>query len=184
MQVLQKFSNKNLNYKLINKYDYNSIQKIPKIKKIYLNFKTSIVNLKTIAINLVALKLIIPKTKNKIILAKTPNLTLKLKKGMPIGVQIYLFKNKIFLFLNKLIFVLLPFSGNKCIFLKKQKTGKNYFSFSIKNLMLFSKINKFYNIFLNFLPSLNLIIVFKNNIKEEIVFSLKTFIFIYKHKLM
>lgn len=159
MNILNSYSNKNLKHNFINKFKYCSLNKFPKLKKIVISFKGKISNLKIIAISLLAIEFI---TNKKAIVTKTKNqnLTIKIKKGNLIGCKVFLRKKYICLFLVNLILNILPvFLQNYKFLVLKKLTKKNTFSFMLRDLMFFSKLEKFYTIF-NKINQLNIVIVF------------------------
>ena len=137
----------------------NSLNKLPKLKKIVISFKSKVPNLKIIAVSLLVIEFIINK---KAIFTKTKNqnLTLKIKKGQLIGCKVFLRKKTMFLFLVNLILNVLPlFITNYRFLVLKKLKNNNTFSLALKNIMLFLKLEKFYNIF-NKINQLNIIIIF------------------------
>ena len=78
MHFLNYFYTKTLKFDLINKFYYTDLKKLPKLKKIVLNFSCKTIELKTIATHLLALELITGK-KGTITLSKRPNLFLKIQ---------------------------------------------------------------------------------------------------------
>lgn len=159
MQLLNSYYCKNLKHNFINKFKYSNLNKLPKIKKIVINFKSKFPNLKIIAISLLVIEFI---TSKKAIFTKTKNqnLTLKIKKGQLIGCKIFLRKKTMFLFLINLILNILPLciKNYRFLVLKKLKNS-NTFPLTLRNIMLFSKLEKFYNIF-NKINKLNIFIIF------------------------
>lgn len=181
MQILERYYKYNLKYNFLNKFKYNSIKKIPKLKKIVLTFKNKMPSLKLVILSLLAFEFITNIKNVRILSVKKPNLMLKIKKGNPIGCKIILRKNNIFKFLNKLIFnILIIFNSLKNINVKKFSTHNNSYTFSIQNIMFFKKIRHFFNVFSN-IGNLNLAIIFEQNtFKNSILFSLKSLFLIKK----
>ncbi len=58
MNFLTYFCKKTLNYELLNKFNYKNTKKLPKIKKIVLNFGCKTTDIKHLAASLLALELI------------------------------------------------------------------------------------------------------------------------------
>lgn len=159
--------NKNIiNYDLINKFNYKSLQKIPKIKYInlYFNFKKSDIKLLTSA--LIALE-ILTLQKGILTISKTSNISLKIRKGNPIGCKITLRKKKMNLLLYKLINLNLK---NKIKFCNINKM----FSFKLVNILIFTELEQNYQFFKNLL-NLNVNIKLTTNNFNELVFLLKSY---------
>ena len=95
------------------------------------------------------------------------------KTGVFFDKKIFLSKKKLFTFLKKFSLNILPL--NTLFNFIKIKLNKNCFSFVIGSPVLFSELEKFFNIFTNILK-LNVVIVLNTNYKEEIVFILKSFL--------
>lgn len=166
MQILESFQFKNLKYNLINKFFYKDL-KLPKVEKVVLTFKGSSSSLKKLAIFLLALEFINPKPKSfSIIVAKKPNLNLKIKKGNPIGCKVILSKKLVLLFLNKIIFQMVSLKK------KSVKLNANVYSFVIKS-QKFRIIRTFYSLFNVLEDKLNLNLIFSNSCTNEILFLLK-----------
>jgi hypothetical protein len=161
------FYKKNLRYEFTNKFNFLNL-KVFKINSIILNCKLEIFNLKTVAVYFLILQYLTDKKKGLFINTKKSNLLLKLKKGDPIGCYFYLKKNKlIFLFFKKLILNILSITKIK------EKINNNFFLFTINNILLISKFEKFFNIF-NILNKTKLYIIINLKKKQkEILFIVK-----------
>lgn len=170
MHYLEDFYTKNLKYDLINKFFYTDVKKLPKLKKIVLNFGCKTTNIKTIATNLLALELICGK-KGSLKTAKQPNLVLKIKKGNPTGCILTLSNNSKINFIAKILFETLTkikqFDGLKL------KSKNNCLSYSIKNSFNFSCLEDHYYIFNN-LSNLNITFITNSRKKKETLFILKS----------
>ena len=129
MNIIKNYCNQVLNYDYVNKFFYKNINKVPKIKKIILNFNCKNFDAKKIATVVLTLELI---TLKKIIITKSKktSINLKLKKGHPIGCKVILTGKQLENFLVKLLNKILPnlknFNG-----LMQYVHSKNSFSFSI-----------------------------------------------------
>lgn len=143
MQILEYFCKKNVKYHFINKFTYDSLQKLSNLKKIVLFFKTKDLTLKTIATHLFFFQLLTSK-KGTFIKAKKHNLILKVKIGNPVGCKLVLSKKKKFKFLKKFSLSLLLFKSN---FLGNIYENNFCFFISIKNLIHFFNFKKFFNVF-------------------------------------
>jgi large subunit ribosomal protein L5 len=170
MHYLEDFYTKNLKYDLINKFLYTSVKKLPKLKKIVLNFGCKTTNIKTLAANLLALELIHSK-KGSLRTAKLPNLVFKIKKGNPTGCILTLNNNSKVNFIAKILIETLTkikqFDGLKL------KSEKNCLSYTIKNSFNFTCLEEHYSLFNN-LSNLNITIITNSCAKEETLFILKS----------
>ena len=141
MKFLYNYNENTINYDLLNKFIYNSINVIPKLKFININLSLKTNNLKLLISYLAAFKLI-TKQNGVVVIAKNSNITFKVRKGTPIGCKIVLRKTKMFLFYLYLF--------NKSFLpLNKNKLSKNLFSFQIKNIFLFKDLELNYQFFNN-----------------------------------
>lgn len=172
MNFLEIFYIKTLRYDLINKFSYNTIKKLPKIKKIVLNFGCKATEIKYISESLLALELITDQ-KGLITINKRPNMILKLRKGNPTGCKVTLNKFKMFNFFNVTLINVFPKIKNFNGFSLKQKIKKNTFSYKIHNTSVFTELEKHYFLFNN-LPKLDITIITNSNSKKEFVFLLKS----------
>ena len=170
MHYLEDFYNKNLNYDLINKFFYINIKKLPRLKKIVLNFGCKTTNIKTLAANLLALELINSK-KGSLRTAKQPNLVLKIKKGNPTGCILTLNNNSKINFIAKILIETL--TKIKQLNGLKLKSEKNCLSYTIKNSFNFACLENHYYLFNN-LSNLNITIITDSCKKEETLFILKS----------
>ena len=155
---------------LINKFNYNSLKKIPRIKNITLNFNCKKFELKQLATSLLALELI-TKKRGEITTATKPNLILKIKKGNPVGCKIILKKKSMYDFFSIFIFKILPSLKNST---KKKIKKSNNITYTIINTLLFKKLEKNYIIF-NTLQNININIATNTKTKQELFFLLKLF---------
>ena len=166
------FKNNVIKNDLINKYQYTNIKSVPKIKKITLNFNNCAnFSIQKFATTLLALEIIASK-KSSIKVAKTPNLTLKIQKGQPIGCQVTLKKKNIDQFLDLLIIKMLPKLTNFPDLSIKTKTST--FSCSLLNKeIILQELDKQYPLFTN-LPNLNIQILTTTPNNTELLFIIKS----------
>jgi len=170
MHYLEDFYTKNLKYDLINKFFYTNVKKLPKLKKIVLNFGCKTTNIKTLATNLLALELICGK-KGSLRTAKQPNLVLKIKKGNPTGCILTLNNNSKVNFIAKILSETL--TKIKQLDGLKLKSEKSCLSYAIKNSFNFTCLEDHYYLFNN-LSNLNITIITNSSRKEETLFILKS----------
>lgn len=107
MHFLEHYYEKIIKQDLINKFNYKTINKLPKIKKIILNFGCQNFSIQKIAKTLLAMELITNK-KSIITVAQNSNILLKIQKGYPAGCKIVLTKNNMYKFLAKLLIEISP----------------------------------------------------------------------------
>jgi ribosomal protein L5 len=169
MNFLKYFYKNTLKFDLVNKFNYTNLKKLPKIKKITLNFNCKTVELKNLSRHLIALELITNQKSNLAI----SNYSLKIKKGKLSGCKITLKNKHMLLFLsknlNEIFFDLKNF--NEIVI--NQKTSQPTVSFSIKNSVNFLEISKNYNLFNN-LSLLNVFFTLKITTNKELLFLLKS----------
>ena len=162
-------------YDLLNKFQYKSLNEMPKFHKIILNFGSKKSDLKHLGPTLLALELITSQ-RSLLTTSNTVNLSLKIKKGSPTGCKITLRKMTMYTFLNKVVNKIFPklkpFQGFKILTseTKLQKT----FSFNLRNNLLFPELEKHYQYF-NRLPHLDITIVTNAKSVRELIFLLKSF---------
>ena len=162
-------------HELQNKFYYNKILEIPQLEKIILSFDCNQNDLKSLLSMLTALEII---TTQRAIFtcAKNVNISLKLKKGTPIGCKITLRKQIMYLFFYKLInefFIKLKVL--RCFIVSK--TFCNCFktlTFNLINILTFTELETNYYYFKN-IPDLKITLVTNRLVKnEEMFFLLKS----------
>lgn len=167
MKFLKTYNKNIVNYDLLNKFSYKSINKLPKIDSIIINFSLKKNDLKLLITYLSALKLI-TKQKGTVTLSKKSNIILKVRKGTPIGCKLTLRKKKMFEFYLKLI-------NKYMLALNKTIITQKVFSFQIKDIFKFKELESNYQFF-NSLKVLNININTKSNCKSQnkfLLYSLK-----------
>lgn len=173
MHSLQYFYKKTLKFDLINKFYYTDLKKLPKLKKIILNFSCKTTELKYLATNLLALELITSQ-KGILTVSKRPNLLLKIRKGNPAGCKLTLKKTSVLHFisksLNEVFSKIKNFNGISI----SQKAEKTVLSFTLKDTLNFSELTEHYYLFNN-LPNLNFSFILSVETKKEMLFILKSF---------
>ena len=171
MHFLEHFHTKTLKYELLNKFFYKSTKKLPTLKKIVLNFGCKTNDSKSLISSLLALKLI-TNQKGVLTAANKSNITLKIKKGNPVGCKITLRNKQMFWFLTETIVQIFPKIKNFDGFVFNQKSKTKFFSFQIHDTLVFPILEKNYYLF-NSLPTLKVTLVIEANSKEETLFILK-----------
>jgi large subunit ribosomal protein L5 len=173
MNFLKHFYENTIKHDLVNKFLYLNTKKIPKIKKIILNFGCNTNEIKCLAASLLALELI---TNQKGILTQTKYslITLKIRKGSPVGCKVTLRKNIMLNIISNFLIKIFPklknFEGLTINYKIKQKT----LSYNFNDLFIFSILEEHYYLFNN-LPKLNITLVVHNiKTKQELFFLLKS----------
>lgn len=168
MKSFNFYTKNTLNYDLLHKFTFKEIKYIPKFKKIVLSFCLKKYEIKYLLIVLAALKIISGVRFCNVTKSKSSNVSLKIKKGNPIGSKIILRKTRMLLFLFKLI--------NLRFFEKKSLVGlnKSELSFKTKDTLKFSELEYNYQYFKN-LPVLNINIVTTSTKKNLLFFLVKSY---------
>ena len=171
MNLINHYYNQIITYDFLNKFNYKNINKIPKIKKIVLNFNCKNFDIKKIARAILALELI-STTKSVVTKSKKISLNLKIRKGHPVGCKVIIKKKNLENFLLKLLNSIFPelknFKG-----LTQQTNNINSFSFSLKDLINFDELN--YNFYLfSQIPSLNITLIYNTTKPKELIFFLNS----------
>lgn len=176
MQIFEYYYTNIIRYDLINKFYYNNHKQIPKVIKIVLNFNCNSVNIKRLISSMVALELI-TNQKSVILTSKKANISLKLRKGNPIGCKVTLKKKNMNFFFFRLISEIFPniklFEGFTN---KKSKNKSNSFSFKISKTLFITELEKYYQFFKD-LPNLQIIIITNSLFSFELVFLLQSYKF-------
>jgi large subunit ribosomal protein L5 len=169
MYFFENYSYNIVKYDLINKFHYKELSKIPKLQAIILQFNLKKYDLKLLIVSLAALELITAQ-KGFLTKSKTASVSLKIRKGQPVGCKITLRKTKMFEFFFKLL--------NRIKIERKITNVKvstlNTFSFKIPSILIFNELEKNYQFFKN-LKNLNITIIMSTKNKEDFFFFLQTF---------
>lgn len=161
-----------IKYDLLNKYNYKKIYSFPTLKKIVLNFNCINTNFKTITSALVALELI-SNQRSTLTYAKKPNISLKIRKGQPVGCKLILKNYIMYKFIFNLISNIIPNMMSFKGFKLKHNNINNTMSFKINNILIFQELENNYQYFKN-LPTLNITIISNKITFNEFVFLLKS----------
>ncbi len=144
------------------KFKFRNIFCVLKIKKIILNFGIKEVDFKNMLPALTSLE-IISGQKSYLTSSKISNISLKIRKGSPVGCKVTLRKLRMFLFLTKLLLLIFPtiklFEG---FFFKKSVEQFKSFSFCLEDPLIFSEIEDQYELFKS-LPKLDISIITNSN---------------------
>jgi large subunit ribosomal protein L5 len=173
MRFLKIYEKNIIKYDLLNKFKYKEISKLPQIKKIVLNFTYKNSNIKNLITSLIALELI-ANQKGLLTYSNISNISLKIRKGQPIGCKVIIKKKYIYLFFSKLVIDILPnFKNFKEIKMKKVSKLSSI-TLKIKSVLGFLEFEGQYK-FLKDLSSLNITIVTDLVTYKEFFFLLKSF---------
>lgn len=175
MNFISHFYKRTLKYDLINKFSYQNTKKLPKLKKITLNFGCNTNDTKKLAGSLLSLQLI-ANQKGVFTTTKKSNVSLKIRKGNPVGCKITLRKHSMFDFFEKMLVTVIPTIKNFNGFKIHQKTTfkKLILISKITNIFNFKELEKNYFLFNNNLPELTITFVINLNINKEIFFIIKS----------
>jgi large subunit ribosomal protein L5 len=156
------------------KFNYKNLMKIPKIKKIILNFGIKDISLdkKRIVPALAAIELI---TNQRYLLTKSRKsiLVLKIRKNNIVGCKVSLSKTNLINFIDKFITLVLPkirsFQGfSPLIF-----DGSGNFSYTLKDILMFNELDSEYDKFYKLNP-LNITITTTAETDQEARFLLSS----------
>ena len=174
MHLLEYYYKKIIVHDLINKFSYTNLKKIPRLKKIVLNFGCKDSEIKTLASSLISMELITASTNIDLTKSKKANIFIKIRSGHPIGCKVVLERRKMYSFFFKLLSDVFPILKEfKGISLKKKNNFKS-FSFTLKELIVFKELETNFYLFNN-LPLLNINIITNTKTKKELIFLLNSF---------
>ncbi len=165
MHFLKYYNENIVKYDLINKFRYQNVTDLPELKSVSIRFQCEKYEMKNLIAALAALKLITSQ-KAFILVSKTANISLKIRKGHPVGCKIILRKTKMNEFFVKFI--------NKLTFSTIKTSNFGTFSFKIQNIFVFDVLEKNYQFF-NKLKNLNIDITTSASNHKECAFLLKSF---------
>jgi large subunit ribosomal protein L5 len=171
MLLLKDYYKLIIKYDLINKFTYKNLKKLPKIKKISINicYNNKNFDLKNLAQAILSLELI-TKQKGKITFLKNLKISVKIRKGYPVGCKVTLKKNAIYHFFFNLLTNVLPKTKN-FYGININKNVTNTISFKITNIFVFNEIEKHHNIFKN-VPVFDVTFVTNTKTQKELLYLL------------
>lgn len=172
MQFIENYKIKTLKNELVNKFTYSSTKKIPKLKKIIINFGCNTTNIKSLASSLLTLE-ILTQQKGVLNCSKKANITLKIRKGNPVGCSVTLRKKQMYQFLHKVQIELVPRLKNFEGFNYQNKYLSNSFLFSLRDIFAFNGLDSNYYLFSN-LANLNISFVTNSKTNKELFFILES----------
>lgn len=171
MNSLEYYYNNTIKRDLINRFSYVKLKNIPKLEKIVLNFGSKTFELRKLAPSLLALQ-IITKKKGILTISKKPNITLKIRKGNPVGCKVVLGKNKMYRFLSKLVTQVFPKLKKRALI--KKSPNKNSLTYNFENTFVFEEMERNYLLF-NTLKHLQVTFSTNTGTVEELFFLLNSF---------
>ena len=173
MNILENYYKKVIRQDLINKFFYCSLNEIPELKKIILNFGCQNLAIKNIAASLLALELITGK-QGIVTKSKRVNILLKIRKGNPVGCMVILKKTSMYCFFLKLLTQVFPsLKDFRRISVSKNLNCKS-FSLTLTDLINFKELGKQFYLFKD-LPPLNIVFITNINTRKELMFLLNSF---------
>lgn len=142
MSILQNYNKNIVKYDSINKFNVKKIQNLPSLQFVTLNFNLKKNDSSLLLIAMSALKLLTFQN-GIVITSKISNVSIKIRKGQPIGCKIRLRKTK----MNNFLFSLI----NKILINKPLPKSKIFtvFSFKITNMFMFNSLEQNYKYFKN-----------------------------------
>lgn len=171
MHFLEISNEKIIKQDLINKFNYNNVENLPKLKQLTLNFGCKSFNAQKFATTLLALEIIASK-KGSITTAKKANILLKVQKGQPAGCKVVLRKKEMYTFLNKILIEILPRVKSFLGF--KAQTQASTISFQLlSNEIVLQEFENVYPLFAN-LPHLDITISTNAKNQKELMFLVKS----------
>lgn len=173
MSILENYYKKVIRHDLLNKFSYNRVEDIPKLKKIVLNFGCKSFDIRNLAVSLLSLELVTGQ-KGALTKSKRANILLKIREGNPVGCVVVLKKNKMYDFTFKLLIDVFPnLRDFKGIHVAK-KLNITSLSFTLVDLISFKELEKQFYLFSN-LPPLNVTVVTDARSKKELLYLLNSF---------
>ena len=157
-----------LKYDFLNKFNYENISSIPSLISITLHFKFKNYSLKLLVTSLSVLEIITGK-KGFITKAKISNITLKLRKGSPIGCKVVLRKKEALKFLSTVLDNFKNIKNEKSIILHKDCLS---LSNVIPNVLSLPELESNYHFFKN-LGQLNIKFTTTAKTQQELDYLLK-----------
>ena len=146
MNILKHHYDSVIRYDIITKFHKVTPCSVNNLRKLVLNFNIKGVNLKFLLSSISALELI-SSQRALITLASCSNISLKIKKGSPIGCKVTLRKRSLHSFFLDLVSRILPdikqFEGFMSFKVRKSKSV----SFKLKNIFNFTVIANHYELF-------------------------------------
>ena len=166
MNVFSKsYSKKIVSYDLLNKFNYNSLNELPQLFNIILKFDFKKYDYKLLIKCLFILELL-SKSSPSVIISKKSELSLKIKKGFPVGCQVNLYR-EFSSILNTIITI------QKLMFYKF-KVNKNYIDINITNILNLPQLQNNYHFFKN-TKNLSIRILITSNSREEILYLMNSY---------
>ena len=175
MHYLKNFYLKTVKYNLINKFRYKKIKKLPKLKKIFLNFSSTTPDIKKLFSGLLALELI-GNQKGIIITTKNTIISVKNCKSTLVGCKITLQKYNLFKVFANTVLKTIPKLKDVNKFNLNKRVKKNTMSYKFHNAFNFSELEKHYYFF-NTLPKLIIILLTTAENRKELEFFCRLFQF-------
>ena len=171
MNIFKTYYKQIIKQDLINKFIFTNNKKIPKLKKITLNFSCKNLSIQKFGITMLALEIISLK-KGTITITKKPNVILKIQKGSPAGCKVELKNHQIYTFLTKLNLEIIPKLKNFRGFHVEKQIFNFFFQIPGSEIKLKEFENQ-YPLFSN-LPTLDINIFTTTKNPKELIFLAKS----------
>lgn len=171
MHFLNYYNQHIVKYDSINKFRYKKLTAIPKIKFISLRIQFRKYDLKSLITGLAGIEMITSQ-KGTLIKSKVSNVSLRIRKGQPIGCKVILCQEKMLCFLVKLI----NYTNYQLSIsiLKDNNKQQNMLSLNFSNILIFNVLEQNYQFFKN-LNSLDINIVTTPCSYNDFLFLLKSY---------
>ncbi|BGI51569.1 MAG: 50S ribosomal protein L5 [Buchnera aphidicola (Ceratovacuna japonica)] len=135
------YKEKIINY-LMKKLNFTSVMQVPKIEKITLNIGDGSCNYKKKnLVNIISDMTMISGQKPIVTNAKKSISGFKIRQGHPVGCKVTLRKNRMWDFINRFIYIVVPRIRDFRGFNKKSFDGRGNYSIGIKEQIIFPEIN-------------------------------------------
>lgn len=165
MNFLESYYYNIITYDFYNKFNYDEVKHLPKLKKIILNFSLKTTSFETLLTFLIILELI-SFNGGTFTCSKLSNINFKIQKGNPVGCKVILRKASMYSFLSKFCLSILPNLKQFDGLFFSLKSFKSI-TFKFKKLMLFSELLNQYETFKKIPPmSLTFVVDSSKNIQE------------------
>ena len=175
MHFLEEYYEKTVKYDLIYCFPIKNQKKIPRFKSIVLNFGCKSSDVSKLAAAALFMELISARSGVTLTGSKKANITVKIRKGDPVGCKMTLTGSDIYGFLEKFIYEVIPRVKNYNKKIRRSKAGVNSISYNFDDLLVFKELEDYYSLFTGKIPTLDLTIATNTKKKQEMKFLLRAF---------
>ncbi len=139
---LKKFYIENIIPELMRKFKYKNVHQVPKLEKVVVNMSVNEAKDNIKALDIAAEELaMITGQKPKICRAKKSISNFKIKKGMPIGLKVTLRGNRMYEFIDRLLYIALPKIRDFHGISPKSFDGRGNYNLGITEQYIFPEVN-------------------------------------------